>query len=66
MGLVFGAVYLLMKKSWSFSFGGNDGPTSVFVAGRINPVVPAIIAVVGVIMLIIGIYTLVRLQTSDK
>ena len=39
---------------------------SVFVAGRINPVAPAIIAVVGVIMLIIGIYTLVRLQNSDK
>ena len=39
---------------------------AVFVAGRINPVVPAVIAVVGVIMLIIGIYTLVRLQNSDK
>ena len=39
---------------------------SVSVAGRINPVVPAIIAVVGVIMLIIGIYTLVRLQNSDN
>ena len=66
LGLVFCAIYLLIKESWSFSFGGNDGPTSVFVAGRINPVVPAVIAVVGVIMLIIGIYTVVRLQNSDK
>ena len=44
----------------------KENQISVFVAGRINPVVPAVIAVVGVIMLIIGIYTVVGLQNSDK
>ena len=44
----------------------KENQISVFVAGRINPVVPAVIAVVGVIILIIGIYTLVGLQNSDK
>ena len=44
----------------------KENQISVFVAGRMNPVVPAGIAVAGVIMMIIGIYTLVRLQNSDK
>ena len=44
-----------LKKSVSVSvIGGVDGPTSVFVAGRVNENTPAQLLLAGMILFVIG------------
>lgn len=44
-----------LKESVSVSaIGGVDGPTSVFVAGRVNENVPAQLLLAGMILLVVG------------
>lgn len=44
-----------LKESVSVSaIGGVDGPTSVFVAGRVNENAPAQLLLAGMILLVVG------------
>ena len=60
------AINLFITHSWSLMIGGNDGPTSVFVAGRIGNLPPVIICVLGIIILLCGIFTMLRSNNNDK
>ncbi len=65
--IVIGAVFLIAaaaaklmgRKSISI-IGGADGPTSIFIAGRVSPgwMLPA--AVIGVIALAVGVFLLLK------
>lgn len=60
------AINLFITHSWSLMIGGNDGPTSVFVVGRIGNRLPAMICVLGIIILLYGIFTMLRSNNNDK
>jgi hypothetical protein len=46
--------------------GGSDGPTSVFLAGKIGISHPVIGVLIGGLLLIIGIITIIRTKNNDK
>ncbi len=60
------AINLFVTHSWSLMICGNDGPMSVFVAGRIGNLLPTIICVFGIIILLVGIFTILRSSNNDK
>lgn len=60
------AICFFINRSWSFAIGGNDGPTAVFVAGKIGNLPPTIIIIAGVIILFFGIYILIHSFNNDK
>ncbi|MCD8097742.1 MAG: sodium ion-translocating decarboxylase subunit beta [Lachnospiraceae bacterium] len=65
--IVVGAVFLIAaaaaklmgRKSISI-IGGADGPTSIFIAGRVSPgwMLPAVVA--GMIVLAVGVFLLLK------
>lgn len=65
-GTVLYAIKLFVTHSWSLMISGNDGPTSVFVVGKIGNLPPAIICVLGIIILLCGIFTMLRSNNNDK
>lgn len=64
--LAYYAVNLFMTHQWTLMISGNDGPTSVFVAGRIGNFWPSLILIAGIILLAAGIYAIVRSGNNDK
>lgn len=60
------AVHLFMTRSWSFVINQSDGPTAVFVAGRIGNLPPTIICILGVVILLCGIFTVIKSGNNDK
>ena len=48
-------VALKMNNNAIAIIGGADGPTSVFVAGKLNSVLVSILIAIGVVMLIVAI-----------
>ena len=66
MCIVLYAINLFVTHSWSLLISGNDGPTSVFVAGRIGNLSPVIICVLGIIIFLCGIFTMLRSNNNDK
>jgi hypothetical protein len=46
--------------------GGADGPTSVFLAGKIGISHPVIGVLIGCLLIIIGIITIIRTKNNDK
>lgn len=56
-GIILSVVGIAVKLKESVSvsvIGGVDGPTSVFVAGRVNENAPAHLLLTGMILLVIG------------
>lgn len=66
IALVVYAVNLFLTRSWSLLLTGDDGPTAVFVAGRIGGLPPAVIGIIGVVILLYGINTIRKSTNSDK
>lgn len=58
---------LFMTRTWTFMLPGNDGPTAVFVAGRIGNFPPAVIVIgiIGGAALVLGIVTIIRANNTD-
>lgn len=57
LGILLSVVGIAVKLKESVSvsvIGGVDGPTSVFVAGRVNENAPAQLLLAGMILLVIG------------
>ena len=51
------AVILKIKKQMSISIiGGADGPTSVFIAGKVGNTSAVAGVIVGIVLLVIGIF----------
>ena len=48
-------VALKMNNNAIAIIGGADGPTSVFVAGKLNSVLVSLLIAIGVVMLIVAI-----------
>ena len=66
IGIVVTALSLILKVKGQISvsvIGGADGPTSVFLAGKVvdNSAVTGIIA--GIVSLVVGIFMIVRKRT---
>lgn len=63
IGIVTASINLILKVKGQMSvsiIGGSDGPTSVFVAGKIGGV-PTIIGIIGgVILFVAGIFMIVK------
>ncbi|MCD8197689.1 MAG: sodium ion-translocating decarboxylase subunit beta [Lachnospiraceae bacterium] len=53
------AAKLMGRKSISI-IGGADGPTSIFIAGRVSPGWMLPVAVIGVIALAVGVFLLLK------
>ena len=50
-------VILKIKRQMSISIiGGADGPTSVFIAGKVGNTSVAVGVIVGIVLLVIGIF----------
>ena len=59
--LVIIEILLKMKESMSISvIGGADGPTSIFLAGRIGVNLSILIIIVGVILMVIAGFILFK------
>ncbi len=55
------AFYLYQKKAIALSIiGGADGPTSIFVAGKIGNTYPVIFGGVGVVLIALGIWRVAK------
>lgn len=68
VGFIILAVYVHLKLSISLSVSileNSNGPTTIFSAGRIGDFNPVIIAVIGLILIGIGIWKLSRAK-NDK
>ena len=51
------AVILKLKRKMSISIiGGADGPTSVFIAGKVGNTSAVTGVIVGIVLLVIGIF----------
>ena len=58
---VVAAVILKLKKQMSISImGGADGPTSVFIAGKVGNTSAAAGVIVGILLLVTGIFMIRR------
>ena len=52
---------LKLKKHMSISIiGGADGPTSVFIAGKVGNTSAVVGVIVGILLLVIGIFMIRR------
>ena len=61
------ALKLFITRTWTFMLPGSDGPTAVFVAGRIGNFPPAVIVIgiIGGAALVLGIVTIIRANNTD-
>ncbi len=60
------AIRLFVTHSWSLGFRGNNGATSIFIAGRVGSLPPTIILIIGIIILLCGIFIMLRSRNNDK
>mgnify|MGYP006968293582 CR=1 FL=1 len=67
IGIVIAAISLIFKATGQMSIGrsvsiigGADGPTSIFVAGKVGGFSVIIGMIVGIILLIAGIFIIAR------
>lgn len=60
------AVNLFLTRSWTLLLTGSDGPTAVFVAGKIGTFPPAVIGIIGAVILLYGIFTVRKSNNNDK
>nr|WP_182428203.1 hypothetical protein [Clostridium sp. OF09-10] len=55
-----------MTHTWTFMVSGSDGPTAVFVAGRIGNLPPTVTGIIGAAALVVGIAVIVRANNPDQ
>ena len=60
------AIQLFVTHSWSLRLSGNDGATSVFIVGKVGNLPPVIILAVGIIILLYGLFAMLRSNNNDK
>ena len=60
------ALKLFMTHTWTFMVSGSDGPTAVFVAGRIGNLPPTVTGIIGAAALVVGIAVIVRANNPDQ
>lgn len=63
IGIIVAAFAIDMKQKEAYAIsiiGGADGPTSVFLAGKVGSSTSAGILVVGVVILVVGIILLLK------
>lgn len=60
------ALKLFMTHTWTFMVPGSDGPTAVFVAGRIGNFPPAVIGIIGILTLAAGIAVVIWANNTDQ
>ena len=68
IGLLIGmyAIHLFATGSFSLIISGEDGPTAVFVAGRIGKWIPITIVVAGVLLFLVGVCMLIHSANNDR
>ena len=61
IGTVVVAITLLTRRAHSVSIiGGADGPTSIFLAGKVDPMSLIIGIVLGAVLLVAGVVLIVK------
>ena len=60
------ALKLFMTHTWTFMVPGSDGPTAVFVAGRIGNLPPTVTGIIGAAALAVGIVAIIRTNNLDQ
>jgi transcriptional regulator with XRE-family HTH domain len=66
IGVIVFCVYVHLKNGLRIVMGGADGPTSVFLVGKIGISHPVIGVLIGCLLIIIGIITIIRTKNNDK
>lgn len=59
-------IYIHFKSIWEITLMGTDGPTAVFVSGKIETSYPAIGGLIGCCILVLGIITIIRTENIFK
>ena len=57
---LFGIVLRLKENTAISIIGGADGPTSIYVAGKISNIPVTISVVLGIVLLVIGVFVMIR------
>ena len=57
---LFGIVLRLKENTAISIIGGADGPTSIYVAGKISNIQVTISVVLGIVLLVIGVFVMIR------
>lgn len=57
---LFGIVLRLKENTAISIIGGADGPTSIYVAGKISNVPVTISVILGIVLLVIGVFVIIR------
>lgn len=65
-GALLYALKLFMTHTWTFMVPGSDGPTAVFVAGRIGNLPPTVTGIIGAAALAVGIVAIIRTNNPDQ
>ena len=60
------AIRVFVTRSWSLGFRGNHGATSIFIVGKVGNLPPAILLIVGVVILLGGLFAMLRSRNHDK
>ena len=61
IGTVVVAVTILTRRAHSVSIiGGADGPTSIFLAGKVDPTSLVLGIVLGAVLLVVGVILVVK------
>lgn len=60
IGIIMVAISLVLKVKSLSVIGGADGPTSIFIAGKVGDASAITGIVVGIVLLAIGIFVFVR------
>ena len=57
---LFGIVLKLKENTAMSIIGGADGPTSIYVAGKVSNIPVTISVVLGIVLLVIGVFVMIR------
>ena len=63
---IFHALKLFLTHTWVLNLQGGDGPTSVFIAGKIGNFPPIVMLILGGLLLAYGVWGIWKANNYDK
>ena len=63
---ILNALKLFLTHTWILNLQGGDGPTSVFIAGKVNNFPPTVMLIFGGLVLVYGIWGIWKANNHDK
>ena len=63
---ILNALKLFLTHTWILNLQGGDGPTSVFIAGKVDNFPPTVMLILGGVVLVYGIWEIWKANHHDK